>query len=72
MKIFISATVGWQIVICCLVALIYWIIICRIMRYTLKLLLMYKGYMNENKRTGVSLRTKIWALILKGIIKTTP
>lgn len=27
---------------------------------------MYKGYMHENKRTGVSLTTKMWALLLKG------
>lgn len=42
---------------------------CRIARYALKFLLMYKGYMHESKRTGVSLTTKIWALLLKGNIK---
>lgn len=66
--LFGSATIGWQLVVCCLVAVIYWIIICRLMRYTLKLLLMYKGYMHETRIKGVSLKTKIWGMLVKGKI----
>ncbi|KAG4077465.1 hypothetical protein HA402_002892 [Bradysia odoriphaga] len=66
---FAEATIGWQVLACTLVAVFYWIVLCRIARYTLKFLLMYKGYMYENKRTGMSLTTKIWALLMKGVIK---
>jgi len=38
------------------------------MRYTLKLLLMYKGWMYEARGSGsrVSLKTKVWAVLVKG------
>lgn len=38
------------------------------MRYTLKLLLMYKGWMYESRGSGskVSVGTKLWGLLVKG------
>lgn len=40
--------------------------ICLVMRYTLKFLLMYKGFMNETRGKGPSLMTKIWGVLVKG------
>ena len=60
-------TVNWQITACFLASLIVWISICLTMRYTLKLLLMYKGWMYESRAPGskVSLKTKLWAGAVK-------
>lgn len=56
----------WQALMCNVVAFIYWIIICLTMRYTLKLLLMYKGWMYESRGSGskTSLQTKAWAVLV--------
>lgn len=35
------------------------------MRYTLKFLLMYKGFMFETRGKKVSMKTKIWAVLVK-------
>lgn len=53
----------WQLVACSLTGLFFWLSICYTMRYTLKLLLMYKGWMYESRGSGssVSLQTKVWA-----------
>lgn len=53
---------------CFVVALGFWITICIAMRYTLKLLLMYKGFMFETRGKAISLPTKVWAAIVKGKI----
>uniref|UniRef100_A0A0K8TTA0 carnitine O-palmitoyltransferase n=1 Tax=Tabanus bromius TaxID=304241 RepID=A0A0K8TTA0_TABBR len=60
-------TTQWQIVACCLAGLIVWLTICYTMRYTLKLLLMYKGWMYESRARGskISLKTKIWTVFVK-------
>lgn len=58
----------WQLFSCFVVALSVWITICLVMRYTLKLLLMYKGFMFETRGKGVSLLTKLWAALVKGEI----
>lgn len=57
----------WQVLMCTLVAFIYWIVICLTMRYTLKLLLIYKGWMYESRGSGsrVSFSTKAWAVLVK-------
>jgi hypothetical protein len=36
------------------------------MRYTLKLLLIYKGFLTETPGKGISLPTKIWGALVKG------
>lgn len=53
----------WQLIACSLSGLLFWLCICYTMRYTLKFLLMYKGWMYETRGKGsrVSLPTKIWA-----------
>lgn len=56
----------WQLFCCFAVALQWWISICLVMRYTLKLLLMYKGFMFETRGKGVSIMTKAWAVLVKG------
>jgi carnitine O-palmitoyltransferase 1, liver isoform len=50
---------------CCIVGLIYWMAVSLAMRYMLKLLLMYKGFMFESRGKSVSLKTKIWAVLVK-------
>lgn len=62
----VRSTTGWQTVTCCLVGFIYWYSVCLIMRYTLKLLLSYKGFLFETRGKKVSLTTKIWAVLVKG------
>ncbi|XP_015585917.1 carnitine O-palmitoyltransferase 1, liver isoform isoform X2 [Cephus cinctus] len=50
-----------------LVAVILWLLVIYAIRYTLKLLLMYKGWMYEARGKGsrVSITTKIWATMVK-------
>lgn len=60
-----SATVGWQTFACCVVGLGFWCVICLSMRYTLKLLLMYKGFMFEARGRKTSLTTIVWGLLVK-------
>lgn len=58
-------SVGYQTVTCCLVGFLIWLSGMLIMRYTLKMLLMYKGFMFESRGKKVSLKTKIWAVLVK-------
>ncbi|XP_050582117.1 carnitine O-palmitoyltransferase 1, liver isoform isoform X3 [Bombus affinis] len=50
-----------------IVGLFLWLIVIYIMRYTLKLLLMYKGWMYESreKRSNASKVTKLWSTLVK-------
>lgn len=47
-----SDTVGYQLAACGLAGLLFWLCICYTMRYSLKLLLMYKGWMYEKRAPG--------------------
>lgn len=60
-------TMGYQVTACALAGLFFWLCICYTMRYSLKLLLMYKGWMYEKRAPGskVSLPTRLWALCVK-------
>ncbi|XP_055588648.1 carnitine O-palmitoyltransferase 1, liver isoform isoform X1 [Uranotaenia lowii] len=60
-------TTGYQVTACCLAGSFFWLCICYTMRYSLKLLLMYKGWMYEKRAPGskVSLPTRLWALFVK-------
>ncbi|XP_055378355.1 carnitine O-palmitoyltransferase 1, liver isoform isoform X2 [Condylostylus longicornis] len=62
-----SQSVTYQLLACFLSALIVWLSICYMMRYTLKLLLMYKGWMYESRAPGskISLVTKLWSVAVK-------
>ncbi|XP_050540748.1 carnitine O-palmitoyltransferase 1, liver isoform isoform X2 [Daktulosphaira vitifoliae] len=56
----------WKIVSYFVLSLLIWLIIIYIIRYTLKLLFMYKGWMYENRGSKqVSLPTRLWALSVK-------
>lgn len=57
----------WQLTACSLAGLVVWLSICYTMRYSLKLLLMYKGWMYEKRAPGskTSLKTRLWALCVK-------
>uniref|UniRef100_A0A1L8DYB6 carnitine O-palmitoyltransferase n=1 Tax=Nyssomyia neivai TaxID=330878 RepID=A0A1L8DYB6_9DIPT len=57
----------WQLVACSLTGLVFWLSICYTMRYSLKLLLMYKGWMYEARGKGksVSMQTKLWGAVVK-------
>ncbi|KAL5289699.1 CPT1A family protein [Megaselia abdita] len=58
---------NWQIGSCFIAGLIVWLSICFSMRYTLKLLLMYKGWMYESRAPGskISFTTKAWSVAVK-------
>jgi len=63
--IMFSTTVGWQFAACSVVGLLYWIAVCISMRYALRVLLMYRGYMYEARGKKVSATTKVWGLLMK-------
>lgn len=62
-----SDTVLWQLTACGIAGMLVWLCICLTMRYTLKLLLMYKGWMYESREKGrsISTTTKVWAAVTK-------
>lgn len=67
MPILPATTVGWQLFATSLVGITFWLSICYTMRYSLKLLFMYKGWLYEERGRGskVSLATKLWAGAVK-------
>ncbi|KAG5684908.1 hypothetical protein PVAND_014118 [Polypedilum vanderplanki] len=64
-----SNLIDWQILLCVIIGFLWWLSICLTLRYTLKLLLMYKGYLFETRGKGVSLKTKVWAILVKLLLK---
>lgn len=54
-----------QILACVIVALTYWLTVVFILRYSFKLLLMYKGWMFETRGKMPSLPTKLWLVLIK-------
>ncbi|XP_063699683.1 carnitine O-palmitoyltransferase 1, liver isoform isoform X2 [Culicoides brevitarsis] len=64
-------TMGWQMFASGLVGIFFWLCICYTMRYTLKLLFMYKGWMYEARGPGSkpSLKTKLWVVLVKIFLK---
>lgn len=60
-------TVNYQLFACFLASLIVWLTICFTMRYTLKLLLIYKGWMYESRAPGskISMKTMLWTGVVK-------
>ncbi|XP_026497542.1 carnitine O-palmitoyltransferase 1, liver isoform [Vanessa tameamea] len=62
-----GASPMWQVVACLLAALTMWLSVIFLMRYLLKLLLMYKGWMYESRAPGskISMRTMLWASVVK-------
>ncbi|XP_034255804.1 carnitine O-palmitoyltransferase 1, liver isoform isoform X2 [Thrips palmi] len=64
-----STAFHWQVVACFTVALSVWLAIIMVIRYTLRMLLMYKGWMYEERGRGrsISLKTKLWLLLVKSL-----
>ncbi|KAG4073892.1 hypothetical protein HA402_014097 [Bradysia odoriphaga] len=62
-----AQTALYQFIACGLTGLVFWLCICYTMRYTLKFLLMYKGWMYESRGKGsrISTATKLWAAVTK-------
>uniref|UniRef100_A0A182SKJ0 carnitine O-palmitoyltransferase n=1 Tax=Anopheles maculatus TaxID=74869 RepID=A0A182SKJ0_9DIPT len=56
-------TLQWQLAACSLAGLVVWLSICYTMRYSLKLLLMYKGWMYEKRAPGSKVSLQVMALI---------
>uniref|UniRef100_A0A2H1W6J1 carnitine O-palmitoyltransferase n=1 Tax=Spodoptera frugiperda TaxID=7108 RepID=A0A2H1W6J1_SPOFR len=57
----------WQVIACLLAALSMWLSVIFLMRYLLKLLLMYKGWMYESRAPGskISVKTMLWISVVK-------
>ncbi|XP_068617663.1 carnitine O-palmitoyltransferase 1, liver isoform [Battus philenor] len=57
----------WQVIACLLAALTMWLSVIFLMRYLLKVLLMYKGWMYESRAPGskISIKTMLWASVVK-------
>jgi len=56
-----------QLIACMILSLIVWLAVIYVIRYTLKFLLMYKGWMYEERGPGrsISHKTKLWLLAVK-------
>uniref|UniRef100_A0A6P7GLT9 carnitine O-palmitoyltransferase n=1 Tax=Diabrotica virgifera virgifera TaxID=50390 RepID=A0A6P7GLT9_DIAVI len=63
-------TLHWQLAACFLTSLVFWLTAIYIIRYILKLLFMYKGWMYESRARGStpSLKSKIWVVLVKTFI----
>lgn len=62
-------TIYWQLGACSISSLSYWLSAVYFLRYSLKMLFMYKGWMYESpfKGSKPSLATKIWATFVKAV-----
>ncbi|XP_065211609.1 carnitine O-palmitoyltransferase 1, liver isoform isoform X2 [Planococcus citri] len=68
-----APTIFWHFMTCLLLGLVVWLLFIYTIRYILKLLLMYKGWMFETrtKNNKVSLATRLWAVGVKLFSGTT-
>lgn len=62
-----SDTLQWKIAAAFLSSLVYWLTVIYIIRYSLKCLLIYKGWMYETrgKNRQISTKTKMWLYLVK-------
>ncbi|CAG2060843.1 unnamed protein product, partial [Timema podura] len=62
-------TLQWQVVSCTVLGIALWLTVIYFIRYTLKLLFIYKGWMYEERGKGrvISNRTKLWVLMVKAL-----
>lgn len=66
LKLLPGTSTKWQLIGCFLTTLCYWLTVVYCLRYTLKLLFMYKGWMYETRgKSSISLPTKIWLVFVK-------
>lgn len=65
--VYFRNSLHWQLVGCAIVSLVSWLAVIFFLRYSLKLLFMYKGWMYEQRGRGsrISARTKLWLLLVK-------
>lgn len=68
-KLFLRSPPAVEVTACFIAGFLYWLLICVIMRLTLKILLTYRGFMFESRGKGVSLKTKIWGVMLRSRLK---
>ncbi|XP_063244784.1 carnitine O-palmitoyltransferase 1, liver isoform isoform X2 [Bacillus rossius redtenbacheri] len=69
-----ATTLQWQLVSCTLLGVLVWLSIIYTIRYSLKLILLYKGWMYEERGKGrtVTPSTKVWVVlvrVLSGVTK---
>lgn len=62
---FSTSSLALHVTACFISGLLFWLFYCVIMKSTLKILLTYRGFMFEARGKSVSLKTKIWGLMLK-------
>nr|CAD7194400.1 unnamed protein product [Timema douglasi] len=64
-----APTLQWQVVSCTVLGIALWLTIIYFIRYTLKLLFIYKGWMYEERGKGrvISNRTKLWVMMVKAL-----
>ncbi|CAH1130070.1 unnamed protein product [Ceutorhynchus assimilis] len=60
-----SQTIHWQIGACTISSLAYWLSGVYFLRYSLKMIFMYKGWMYEPQGRQPSLATRIWLRLVK-------
>lgn len=58
-------SVMYQLIACSITGILFWLLISYTMRYTLKLLLMYKGWMFEGRSRKPSIKTKLWVVLVR-------
>ncbi|XP_037036694.1 carnitine O-palmitoyltransferase 1, liver isoform-like [Bradysia coprophila] len=63
------SSLTWHLTACSITSFMLWLVLCAVMKVTLKILLTYRGFMFESRGKGVSLKTKIWGVLLGSLIK---
>ncbi|RWS22607.1 carnitine O-palmitoyltransferase 1: liver isoform-like protein, partial [Leptotrombidium deliense] len=64
---------GCALLACIVYSFVLWFAKALLMQYTLKMLLMYKGWMYEARSaTGMSLKSKIWVFLVRSLTKQKP
>lgn len=65
--IYFSDYLPWQLVACTILAIPIWLSVIYLIRYSLKFLFLYKGWLYEERGKGrtISWQTKIWVVLVK-------
>ncbi|KAG4080232.1 hypothetical protein HA402_010724 [Bradysia odoriphaga] len=59
-----ASSLPWHLTACSITSFMLWLVLCVVMKVTLKILLTYRGFMFESRGKGVSWKTKIWGILL--------
>lgn len=57
---------------CLITSFIIWILLILLFRYTLKALFMYKGWMYEPRKGPISLKSRLWIILIKALEGRNP